>query len=167
MKKELLYLIFFTCSISIPAIAQVSTSHYNFMYNVIMDTLQLDKAYVSDSLRESEYLGFEVVENVIPIDTLARMIDYPRAEYSELLHSKFNSIEDINTPLNPCGDLIYFSFLYQSYICAEVYLCAKPTKKTDMFPFPQWGYYHERFSFLFQLTGDSIVFVDKKQVHEM
>lgn len=43
MKKELLYLIFFTCSISIPAIAQLSTSHYNFMYNVIKDTLQLDK----------------------------------------------------------------------------------------------------------------------------
>ena len=145
----------------------MSSSHYNVMYNVIKETLQIDKPYVSDSLRESEFVGFEVVEKLIQIDTLVRMIEHPRAEYSELLHSTFNSIEDINTPLNPCGDLIYFSFLYQSYICAEVYLCAKPTKKTDMFPFPQWGYYHERFSFLFQLTGDSIVFVDKIQLNEM
>ena len=158
-------LIIFTFSVSTKA--QMSSSHYNVMYNVIKETLQIDKPYVSDSLRESEFVGFEVVEKLIQIDTLVRMIEHPRAEYSELLHSTFNSIEDINAPLNPCGDLIYFSFLYQSYICADVYLCAKTTRKTGLFPSPGWGDYNEIYSFLFQIKGDSIVFIDKIQLNEM
>ncbi len=168
MKTKLLALIFLICTISLSTKAQVNFSHYNTMYNVIKDSLQIDKAYVSDSIRESEFAGFHIVERLMPIDTLVSIImEGPQAEYSELLHSKFNTIEDINTQINLCDNLIFFSFLYKSYISADVYLCVRTTKKTDIFPFPQWGGYHEMYSFLFQIKGDSIVFIDKIQFHEI
>jgi len=165
MKKELLSLIILACSIGMSMRAQVSALHYSMMYNVIKDTLQIDKAYVSDSLRDSEFVGFKEAAKLIPIDTLIRMIEAPKAEYSALLHSEFNTIED-NIYMT-CDNLIYFSFLYKSYICADVYLCVKTVRKNNLFPCPRWGSYRNWYSFIFQIRDDSAVLLDYFELFEL
>ena len=57
MKRILLYMMLFACFIRIPICAQVGFVEYKAMFDIVKDSLDIDQAYVSDSLREHRLLG--------------------------------------------------------------------------------------------------------------
>ena len=164
MKRKLLYTVLLACLISIPANAQVNLACYKAMYDIVRDSLHIDKAYVSDSLREHSILGIYLYEINLR-DTIPFYCPSKESEYSELLHSDFDAIEDIVAPMNPCGNIIYFSFPDESYICAYAFVCVNPLRKTDLFPQPIWGTYHRWFTFIFQIREESAFLIDYSEVH--
>ena len=167
MKRILLYIILFACFIRIPICAQVGFAEYKAMFDIVKDSLDINQAYVSDSLREHRLLGLYLHQLNIRDSIPLYGPDYvePNAEYSELLHSGFDVIEDIVAPMSPCCNAIYFSFPNDSYICVYAYLCVNPVRRKDLFPHPVWGTYHRWFTFIFQIREESVVFIDCSEVH--
>ena len=140
--------ILLVCFFSMQMTAQVDVMHYKMMYDTIVTTLNIDKAYVSDSLWEFEYTQLQSC-NVISYDScriletrhLEEKIsrgnhsDEPykyferEAEYSGLLHSNFvtiaasmNTWDNLLCLSSQKPDIIFFSSSYKSYVCADVYV---------------------------------------------
>ena len=147
--------------------AQVSLADYKAMYDIVRDSLHIEGAFVSDSLREHRLLGLDLYQLKVRDSIPMYGPDYiePNAEYSELLHSGFDAVEDIVAPMNPCGNTIYFSIPDESYICVYAFLCVNPARKKDLFPHPIWGTYQRWFTFIFQIREDSVVLINYSQVH--
>ena len=166
--KQRFFLILVIHFVCVPFFAQtqVNTKHYRIMYDCIIDALHIDKAYVSDSLRELETLGYFLYEaqlrDSIPI---YNPNSKKTAEYLSLLKLNFNTIEDLPIPFSPCSNIIYFSFCDGSYICANVYVCVNNMSRTDVFPV--WWCYRDLYSFFFQIKDDDAVFLQKTQWFEM
>ena len=164
MKRKLLYTVLLACLISIPSNAQVNLACYKAMYDIVRDSLHIDKAYVSDSLREHSILGIYLYEINLR-DTIPFYCPTKESEYSLALHSCFNSIEENVESMSPCSNIIYFSFSDESYVSAYAFLCVKPLERKDAFPYPNWGYYKKRYSFIFQLREDDVVLKEFTEVH--
>ncbi len=163
MKKKLLIL--FVCFVSMQIAAQVNLVHYKVMYKAIKETLHIDSAYVSDTLRELESLGFELYSMKLR-DSVPLYNPYitPRSEYSKTLRTNFESLESSQN-LRPWSNVIYFSFLDDSYLCADVYKCVKNMSMIDVFPV--WGSYEKWFTFVFQVKEDTVSLLKYSQNHEL
>lgn len=140
----------FACLVSMQMVAQVGIMHYKMMYDTIVTTLNIDKAYISDSLWEFEYDQLRLC-NVISYDSCRTLetrhleekisrgkhSDRPdkyferEAEcYSDLLHSNFATIattmdswDDLFCLSSHEPDIIFFSSSYnKQYVCADVYV---------------------------------------------
>lgn len=163
MKKKILIL--FACFICIQTVAQVSLGQYKVMYKTIKETLRIDSAYVSDSLRELESLGYKLYSMKLR-DSIPLYNPYitPRAEYSAILQTNFESLE-ASQKLRPWSNVIYFSFPDESYLCADVYKCVKNMKMIDVFPI--WGFYEEWYTFVFQIRGDTVILLNYSMNYEL
>lgn len=151
-----------------PVFAQLNASHYINMYNNILDSLHIKEAYVSDSLRELKNLGYVLYEKRLR-DSIPLYNPFvkQKVEYSNLLHCNFNVVEDIAwpIPIPPCLNVIYFSFLDESYICANVYVCVRRIWSMD--DFPMWGYYGDLYSFTFRIEDNIVTLLDVTPIYEM
>ena len=184
MKRVFLYTIIcilcFNCVIN----AQ-NAKQYKMMYDTIINSLSLGKAYVSDSLWEIDYYPLKsygiISRDSCSILETQRMEEKAAlfegskdpykclerlAKYSEVLHSNFDAIEDAHIPISPWSNIIYFSSSCKSCVSADVYTNAR---RMDFWKgsFPIWGYYGEWHYFLFQIRNDSVIVISKTQVHEM
>lgn len=155
----------FVCFISMQIAAQVNLAQYKVMYKAIKETLHIDSAYVSDTLRELESLGFELysmkLRNSVP---LYNPYITPQSEYSKILQANFESLETSQN-LRPWSNVIYFSFLDDSYLCADVYECVKNISMIDVFPV--WGSYEKWYTFVFQVKEDTVSLLKYSQNHEL
>jgi len=148
MKRRILYVtICIACCFNYALKAQ-NVTQYKKMYETIIDSLHIDKAYVSDSLWEFEYNMLRLC-NIISYDSCLRLETRHfeeklsrgnhsgdpykylerEAEYSDLLHSNFatiatsiNSRDDLGCLSTHEPDIIFFSSSYRSYVCADVYV---------------------------------------------
>lgn len=165
MKRKLSIL--YACFICIEIVAQIDLMHYKMMYDTIMKNLNIQSAYVSDSLWELENLGYELyamkLRDSVP---LYNPYHKQKSEYSELLHANFESIEEAVDSISPWSNVIYFSSAYKSYVSADAYVNAKCMNLWGG-SFPTWGYYESWYFFLFQIKEDGIILIDKTRVHEM
>jgi hypothetical protein len=189
MKRKLLIL--FACFIGIKVAAQVDVMHYKMMYDTIVTTLNMDKAYVSDSLWEFEYRQLQSCK-VISRDScrvleerrlkekmsLGNHSDEPykylerEAEYSDLLHSNFvtiaasvNTWNDLICLSSHEPDIIFFSSSYKSYVCADVYVHVfTRCSYTSQYDVPIWGYREDWYTFLFEVKENSVSLLNYSQV---
>ena len=189
MKRKLLIL--FACFIGIKVAAQVDVMHYKMMYDTIVATLNMDKAYVSDILWEFEYCQLRSCKVIS--DDSCRTLEtrhleekisrgnhsndpykyFEReAEYSDLLHSNFVTIAaSVNTWDNLLclssqkPDIIFFSSSYKSYVCADVYVhVSTRCSYTSQYDVPIWSYREDWYTFLFEVKENSVSLLKYSQV---
>ncbi len=139
------------CLSSVTIYSQISAKHYLEMCNIVMDSLSLDDAYISDSLHEHETLAFSLyamgIRKELPLVNPYKEL---RSEYSDILHSNFNNIDCMN---GYNTNLIYFSFPEDSYVSVHAYLGVKANNC--------------RYIFLFQIKDNSAVLLKKEQFFEL
>lgn len=163
MKRINMYIILLTCCISSFLNAQVTIANYKEMYDIVIDSLDINCALVSDTIMEIDYFGFDNYRNMKQDSTYNYRID--NLEYFPLLQSIFTNIEDNVYFLDSCNNIIYFSFVDNPYVRADCYIDVKMVSPKDKLPL--WGHYVDLYSFLFCIKDERVVLLKLIQIFEM
>ena len=165
MRSKWIYILLIMCYSSVPMYSQISATHYQEMCSIIMDSLSIDDAYISDSLHEHEILATTLYNMGIRKELpFVNPYEDLRTEYSAILHSNFKTLHSLkgnNT------NLIFFSIPEGPFISAYAYIGVKTSNRKYIFPFPMWGYYKEWYVFIFQIKDNGVILLNKQQVYEM
>lgn len=158
----------FACLTYVSAYSQVGVIQYRTMYDTIKVALHIDSAYVSDSLREHETLALSLYQMKLR-DSIPLYNPYAerQVEYSKILQSNFNVIEDVTSPKGLYNNVIYFSLLDETYISAYAYVGVKTMSRKFLFPFPFWTSYDAWYEFLFQINDGTVMLLRKIRLYEM